>query len=73
MDSASRQSLPQPTTDLNVARLDLDEFGYCILNRALEVDRVAAVRQRLVEQATAEMEQGLAYRDAGEKVRQITP
>ena len=54
--------LPQPTSDATAAKQHLDEFGYCLLDSVLDADRVAAVRERLEEQAAAEVEQGLAKR-----------
>ncbi|MEM7028860.1 MAG: phytanoyl-CoA dioxygenase family protein [Chloroflexota bacterium] len=59
------ERLPQPTTDLDTAKADLNIFGYCLLADALAADEVDSVRQRLEEQAAAEREQDLAYRDAG--------
>ncbi|MEM7134482.1 MAG: phytanoyl-CoA dioxygenase family protein [Chloroflexota bacterium] len=59
------QALPQPTTDMPTARANLDEFGYCLLANALSDTEVAAVRGRLEEQAAAERQQDMAYRDAG--------
>lgn len=49
------------TTDLDAARADLDEHGYCLVAGALSPDRLAAVRQRLVERATAEIADGTDY------------
>lgn len=53
--------LVAPTTDLDRARRDLAEVGYCILDRHLPADRTAAVRQRLVAQAEAEIADGTDY------------
>lgn len=65
MASTVKNELPQPTTDLNLAKAHLDEFGYCLLANALTPKQVEALRTRLVEQAAAEKEQGLAYEDGG--------
>jgi len=55
------------TDDLAQAKSDLDRFGYCLIAQALTLDRVAVARQRLAEQARAEMQQGLSYHDGGER------
>ena len=65
MPDVDVKTLPQPTTDMNLAKSQLDEFGYCFLANALSSDEVAALRQRVEEQAAAERQQGLAFRDAG--------
>ena len=57
--------LPCPTSDLCQAQADLDEFGYCMLAKALSPEVRAAVLQRLQEQAEAEKAQGLAFEDGG--------
>ena len=63
MTSTTKSDLPQPTTDLTLAKAHLDEFGYCLLANALTPKQVEALRTRLVEQAAAEKQQGLAYED----------
>ena len=65
MTSTTKNDLPQPTTDLSLAKAHLDEFGYCLLANALTPKQVEALRTRLVEQAAAEKQQGLAYEDGG--------
>ena len=65
MTSTTKNDLPQPTTDLNLAKTHLDEFGYCLLANALTPKQVEALRTRLVEQAAAEKQQGLAHEDGG--------
>ena len=71
MKAVNRKALPQATTDLNLARRNLDQFGYCLLENALDADRVEALRQRLVEQADAEQELGRATFDAGPSGRGV--
>ena len=63
MTSTTKDDLPQPTTDLSLAKAYLDEFGYCLLANSLSPKQVEALRTRLVEQAAAEKEQGLAFED----------
>ena len=58
-------NLPQPTTNLPIAKENLDEFGYCLLADALSQEEIAIVRRRLEEQAAAEKQRGLAHEDAG--------
>ena len=67
MTSTTKDDLPQPTTDLSLAKAYLDEFGYCLLANALSPKQVKALRTRLVEQAAAEKEQGLAFEDGGKE------
>lgn len=58
-----------PTRDLAQARQDLTELGYCIVEQALSEEETAIVRTRLEEQARAENECGLAFRDGGPNQR----
>ena len=63
-------ALPRPTRDLHRLKADIDSFGYCLVDRALPPDTVAAVRDRLAEQAAAERQRGrpqCARADAGQK------
>ena len=53
------EELPAPTSDVEQAKRDITEFGYCIIREAITAERAAEVRQRLAEQAQAEREQGL--------------
>ena len=57
--------LPQVTTDLDQARADLDEFGYCLLANALDDGYREALLERLKRQAEAERNQQLAFEDGG--------
>ena len=63
----STQNLPRATTDIERAKKDIDEFGYCQIAGALEPTLVEAARARLIEQAAAELEQGAAFEDGGPK------
>jgi ectoine hydroxylase-related dioxygenase (phytanoyl-CoA dioxygenase family) len=49
------------TTDLDRARADLAEHGYCLVEGALEPDRCRALRDRLDELATEEIADGTDY------------
>ncbi len=49
------------TTDLDRAKADLAEAGYCLIENALAPERVAALRSRIVELADAEVAQGTDY------------
>jgi hypothetical protein len=53
-------SLPQPTADLADAWTDLEKCGYAIVEDALDARRLEVVRTRVVEQAAAEAEAGIA-------------
>ena len=55
--------LPQPTQDHRQLKRDVDEFGYCVFENALSKELLENARSRLVEQATAELEQGLGFED----------
>ncbi len=67
MTSTTKNDLPQPTADLSIAKAHLDEFGYCLLANALTPKQVEALRTRLVEQAAAEKQQGLAFEDGSKE------
>ena len=54
---------PNPTRSLTQAKQDLDEYGFCVVLDALDPDQLAQARTRLVEQADAEVELGIATRD----------
>ena len=45
--------VPEPTRSQEQAISDLREFGYTIIEEALDADRLVAVRERLTEQADA--------------------
>ncbi len=57
--------LPEPTTDLAQAKLDLDQLGLCLIPNVLVGDALATARQRLTAQASAEEAQCLDFRDGG--------
>lgn len=63
---AMTKNLPQPTTDIDLAMSQFEEFGYCIVKDVLSPEEVAAVRSRLVEQAEVEKTLGMAMLDGGE-------
>ena len=46
-----------------MAKRDLDQFGYCLLENALSPEAATALRTRLVEQAEAEIQRSLDYQD----------
>ena len=46
--------LPKPSVSLDVLNADLDEFGYCIIERVLDEERLSVVRERLSKRAEAE-------------------
>ena len=59
--SSSSNLYPQATTRPSMAKRDLDQFGYCLLESALSPEAATALRTRLVEQAEAEIQRGLDY------------
>lgn len=52
------RQLPEPTTDLDVAKGHMDDFGYCMLKDALSGGQVSALKHRLFEQREAEQRRG---------------
>ena len=52
--------LPSPTTDSEQLKADLDRFGYCFIADFIAPPDVAALRDRLAEQALAERQAGVA-------------
>ncbi len=63
----SSHNLPGATEDIEQAKRDIDRFGYSLIANALEQPVVEAARDRLIEQAAAELEQGAAFEDGGPK------
>ncbi len=53
------------TKDMSKAKADLDVHGICLIDGALSDAQVEQARSRLIEQAAAERERGLAFRDGG--------
>ncbi len=58
-------SSPSPTKDLEQAKLDLNQYGFCLIPEALNPEEVELAKKRLLEQAEAEEELGLSFRDGG--------
>jgi ectoine hydroxylase-related dioxygenase (phytanoyl-CoA dioxygenase family) len=56
---------PVLTRDLSQARNDLTRYGYCLVADVLTGRALETARTRLLEQARAEVELGLAFEDAG--------
>ena len=61
----THDELPQPTNDPAALKTDIDEFGYCLVKDAITPEQLGAARQRLLEQAQAELEHGQAFEDGG--------
>jgi ectoine hydroxylase-related dioxygenase (phytanoyl-CoA dioxygenase family) len=57
--------MPTATTDVADALHDIETWGYCLLRDVLSPEEVAAVRERLVEQARGEAAAGLGRFDSG--------
>lgn len=49
---------PAPTTDLDQAKRDMDDHGFCLVEDALGTEQLAAIRRRLYEQLEAERQCG---------------
>ena len=56
---------PDPTADTEQAKNDLSKFGFCFLQEAITGDFFKLSKTRLLEQAAAEEEMGLSFRDGG--------
>ena len=59
--------LPKPTTALNTLQSDIDKFGYCLIKNAIPAEQLAQAKERLLEQAAAELQAGHAFEDGGAK------
>ena len=58
-------SLPAATVNIEKAKSEIDEFGYCLIVNTLEPAIVDAALTRLKEQAAAELGQNAAFEDGG--------
>ena len=56
---------PPPTKDIEQAKLDLSKYGFCLIPEVLNSEEIKLAKERLLEQAEAEEEQGLSFRDGG--------
>ena len=54
-------SLPKPKKDIEQLRQDFHEWGYCLVEDGLSVEQNQLVYQRVMDQAEAERELGIAY------------
>ena len=61
------KNFPQATKSIAKAKLDLKEWGYCLLKDAIPTDLNDELSRRLVEQAYAEKKQNLAYEDGSKE------
>ena len=59
------ERLPTPTQDIEQLKRDVDEFGYCVYEKALQGAFLQALQTRLLEQARAEIEMGIAFEEGG--------
>ena len=72
----ANERLPEPTQDHVQLKQDVDEFGYCVYADALDADFLDRLRTRLLDQANAELEQGIAFEDGARyssEGEQLTP
>jgi len=56
------KDLPQPSKDLGQLRADMLKWGYCKVENALSAEQVAAIKQRVMEQAEGERLAGVAQK-----------
>ena len=59
------EQLPTPATGLSQCVTDLESSGYCYLADALSSVEILQLQQRLSEQAQAEEQHCVAYKDGG--------
>jgi ectoine hydroxylase-related dioxygenase (phytanoyl-CoA dioxygenase family) len=55
----------QLSTDIASAKQDLDDHGYCLFRNALTAAEIGRASRRLQEQAKAEEQLGISFRDSG--------
>lgn len=60
-----QRDLPRPTRDPDRVRADIDRWGYGLHEGLLEEPLFSVVRDRLLEQAAAELARGHAFEDGG--------
>src|SRR6202008_1916019 len=58
--ASTTQARPSPTTDLDKALADLDAFGACIVEKALEPEKLAETHAALYRAAEADRKYGWA-------------
>ena len=58
---------PSPTKDVDQAKFDLTKYGFCLVPDVLNPKEIKLAKERLLEQAEAEEELGLSFRDGGPK------
>ena len=56
---------PSPTKDIDQAKLDLTKYGFCLVPDVLNSKEIKVAKERVLEQAEAEEELGLSFRDGG--------
>ena len=61
------KNFPKATKSIAKAKLDLKEWGYCLLKDAVPTDLNDELSKRLVEQADAEKKLNLAYEDGSKE------
>eukprot|EP01045_Picozoa_sp_COSAG04_P014251 COSAG04_NODE_1055_length_8548_cov_3.532970_8_plen_126_part_00 len=59
MQEAKGNVLPKLTQDIQQCRRDLDKWGYCLIDKCCSDAQVAMYRERLHEQAEAELLAGV--------------
>lgn len=65
MTLVASNTRPASMADIDRAKRDLDNQGYCVVENLLSRDEVDALKVRLVEQAEGERERGVAFHDGG--------
>jgi ectoine hydroxylase-related dioxygenase (phytanoyl-CoA dioxygenase family) len=61
--AVAQPPLPSPTRDLEQAWADLDRFGYAVVENVLDAATVAALRERVIQQARGEDARGEGFHD----------
>lgn len=61
------KDLPQATKDISKLRHDFHKWGYCLIEDGVSPEQCAWLHDRVVDQATAERELGLAHLSAAQQ------
>jgi hypothetical protein len=66
-------NLPAPTRDVEQGKRDMDEYGLCVHEAFVSGDQLKALKDRLIEQAELECEQGVALLSGQSRGARLKP
>lgn len=61
MNGSDQRALPRATNDASHLRSDLQTFGYCLVENALDEGPLSAIAERIEDQARAEWQRNIEY------------